>query len=83
MTEGLRMRPRARLYGPLLGRAGRSFPTATGSRLTFESRLHRGSVIRFHDLRHTCASLLLAQNVPARIVMEILGHSRLAMTTDL
>jgi integrase len=39
--------------------------------------------IRFHDLRHTCASLLLAQNVPARVVMEILGHSQLAMTTDL
>jgi integrase len=39
--------------------------------------------IRFHDLRHTCASLLLAQNVPARLVMEILGHSQLAMTTDL
>ena len=39
--------------------------------------------IRFHDLRHTFASLLLAQNVPARVVMEILGHSQLAMTTDL
>ena len=39
--------------------------------------------IRFHDLRHTCASLLLAQNVPAHVVMEILGHSQLAMTTDL
>jgi integrase len=39
--------------------------------------------IRFHDLRHTCGSLLLAQNVPARVVMEILGHSQLAMTTDL
>ena len=39
--------------------------------------------IRFHDLRHTCASPLLAQNVPARVVMEILGHSQLAMTTDL
>jgi integrase len=39
--------------------------------------------IRFHDLRHTCASLLLAQNVPARGVMEILGHSQLAMTTGL
>jgi integrase len=34
--------------------------------------------IRFHDLRHTCASLLLVQNVPARVVMEILGHSQLA-----
>ena len=29
------------------------------------------------------ASLLLAQNVPARVVMEILGHSQLAITTDL
>jgi integrase len=27
--------------------------------------------------------LLLAQNVPTRVVMEILGHSQLAMTTDL
>jgi integrase len=39
--------------------------------------------IRFHDLRHTCASLLLAQNVAARVVMKILGHSQLAITTDL
>lgn len=37
---------------------------------------------RFHDLRHTCASLLLAQNVHPRIVMEILGHSQIAMTMD-
>lgn len=34
--------------------------------------------IRFHDLRHTCASLLLAQGVPARVVMNTLGHSQLA-----
>ena len=39
--------------------------------------------IRIHDLRHTCASLLFAQDVPARVVMEILGHSQLAITTDL
>lgn len=39
--------------------------------------------IRFHDLRHTCASLLLAQGVPARVVMDVLGHSQLAITTDL
>lgn len=37
--------------------------------------------IRFHDLRHTCASLLLAQGVPARVVMDVLGQ--LAITTDL
>jgi integrase len=39
--------------------------------------------IRFHDLRHTCASLLLAQGVPQRVVMDVLGHSQLSITMDL
>lgn len=38
--------------------------------------------VRVHDLRHTAASLLLAQNVPARVVMEILGHSQIALTMN-
>ena len=38
---------------------------------------------RFHDLRHTCASLLLAQGVQPRVVMETLGHSGIAITMDL
>jgi integrase len=37
---------------------------------------------RFHDLRHSCASLLLAQGVSARVVMEILGHSQIALTMN-
>ncbi len=37
---------------------------------------------RLHDLRHTCASLLLAQGVPARVVMETLGHSAIAVTMN-
>lgn len=36
--------------------------------------------LRFHDLRHSAATLLLAQGVPQRVVMEQLGHSTLAMT---
>jgi integrase len=38
---------------------------------------------RLHDARHTAASLLLAMRVPARVVMEVLGHSKyeLTMTT--
>lgn len=36
--------------------------------------------VRLHDLRHTAASLLLAQNVPARVVMEVLGHSQISLT---
>lgn len=38
--------------------------------------------MRFHDLRHTCASLLLAQGQQPRVVMEILGHSRISLTMD-
>jgi integrase len=38
--------------------------------------------IRFHDLRHTCATLLLAQGVHPRLVMEILGHSQIAVTMN-
>jgi integrase len=37
---------------------------------------------RFHDLRHSCASLLLAQRVPARVVMDVLGHSQISLTLD-
>jgi len=38
--------------------------------------------IRFHDLRHSCATLLLVQGVSPRVVMDILGHSEIAMTMD-
>jgi len=39
--------------------------------------------IRFHDLRHTSASLLFAQNVNPKIVQERLGHSSITMTMDI
>jgi integrase len=34
---------------------------------------------RFHDLRHSCATLLIQQGVHLRVVMEILGHSSMAL----
>ena len=37
---------------------------------------------RFHDLRHSCASLLISQGVQPRDVMEILGHSTISMTMN-
>ncbi|RXZ80996.1 site-specific integrase [Paenibacillaceae bacterium] len=38
--------------------------------------------IRFHDLRHTHASLLLQQNVHPKVVSERLGHSSVGITLD-
>lgn len=38
--------------------------------------------IRFHDLRHSCASLLLAQGVSPRVIMETLGHSQISLTMN-
>ena len=38
--------------------------------------------IRFHDLRHTCATLLLVRGVHPKIVSEMLGHSSIAITLD-
>jgi len=38
--------------------------------------------IRFHDLRHTCATLLLGQNVHPKYVQELLGHATVAITLD-
>lgn len=36
--------------------------------------------MKFHTMRHCCVSLLLAQGVPPRVVMEMLGHSSLTQT---
>ncbi|MFE2440800.1 tyrosine recombinase XerC [Streptomyces sp. NPDC059426] len=39
--------------------------------------------VRFHDLRHTCASLLHEQGADARMIMEVLGHSSIRVTMDI
>ena len=50
----------------------------------FKGHLQRAALpdMRYHDLRHSCASLLVAQGVHPRIVMEILGHTQIAMTMN-
>ena len=39
--------------------------------------------IRFHDLRHSCASLLLANDVPLKHIQEWLGHSDIGTTANI
>jgi integrase len=53
-------------------------------RRSFKPLLKRAGLpqIRFHDLRHTCATLLLTRNVNPKIVSEMLGHSSIAITLD-
>nr|CAA9313301.1 MAG: Phage integrase [uncultured Nocardioidaceae bacterium] len=67
------------------------FPSLTGTPLdprnalrAFTATAERAGLagIGLHTLRHTCASLLLAQGVHPRIVMETLGHSGISITMD-
>jgi len=50
----------------------------------FHQHLERAGLAqrRFHDLRHSCATLLLVQGVAPRVVMDVLGHSQIAMTMN-
>ncbi|MEU0189784.1 site-specific integrase [Streptomyces afghaniensis] len=52
---------------------------------SFEALCVRAGVrkVRFHDLRHTCASLLHEQGADARMIMEVLGHSSIRVTMDI
>jgi len=38
--------------------------------------------IRFHDLRHTAATILLGKGVHVKLVSEMLGHSTIVLTLD-
>jgi len=51
---------------------------------SFRPLLERAGVprIRFHDLRHTCVTLLLLRNVNPKIVQEMLGHANFSETMD-
>ena len=71
--------------------SGLVFTTPTGGPLS--DRVVRGRFYRilenaglrrqrFHDLRHACASLMIAQGVQSREVLETLGHSTIVMTLN-
>ena len=39
--------------------------------------------VRFHDLRHSVATILLAAKIDLKVVSELLGHSSVAITADI
>jgi len=68
---------------------GLVFPSTVGTPLDgrnvtkhLQRRLAEAGLPRvtFHALRHTCATMLLEQGIPARVVMDVLGHSQIALT---
>jgi integrase len=69
------------------------FTSTIGTPLNFKNLIERHfkpiikganvPVIRFHDLRHTAASLMLSRGVSIFIVSKIMGHARPSITSDI
>jgi integrase len=52
----------------------------------FKAALERAKLpatVRFHDLRHSCATFLIAQGEHPRVIMDILGHAQMSTTMDI
>lgn len=64
---------------------GRPLDASNVVQRSFRHILRRSGVprIRFHDLRHTAATLLLGRNIHPKVVSEQLGHAQIAITLDL
>ena len=64
---------------------GRPIEVRNLMRRSFLPILKRAGVprIRFHDLRHSAATLLLGRGVHPKVVADMLGHSRISTTLDL
>jgi integrase len=63
---------------------GRPMTPQNLTKRSFHPLLERAGLprMRFHDLRHTAATLLLAQGVHPKIVQEMLGHASISLTLD-
>jgi integrase len=64
--------------------AGRPLDFRNLATASFKPLLKKAGLpdIRFHDLRHTCATLLLSRGHHPKLVQELLGHASVAMTLD-
>jgi integrase len=71
---------------------GLVFPSRSGTPMnaknltarSFKPLLKRSGLpnIRLHDLRHTCATLMLCEGVHIKLVQELLGHATVSITLD-
>ena len=63
---------------------GRPCEARNVTRKSYKPLLERAGLpyVKFHALRHSAASLLLAQGIHPAIVMQMLGHSTISMTVD-
>ena len=78
--------------GSLWKEQGLVFPSTIGTPFnpsnllyrSFKPLLRRAGLpqIRFHDLRHTFATLMFSNGEHAKIVQEILGHAQITLTLD-
>jgi len=72
-------------YVFVASRSGGPLQAAT-LRRAFKDALAKADVpttFRFHDLRHSCASFLIAQNVHPKVISAILGHASIQITMNL
>ncbi|MEV6738550.1 tyrosine-type recombinase/integrase [Streptomyces sp. NPDC051104] len=78
--------------GPRWRESGLIFTSRVGTPLDpsdiarrFTGLLHQAGIrrIRFHDLRHTCATLLLEQGVQLVTIKELLGHANIGITAQI
>ncbi|MBO5440807.1 MAG: tyrosine-type recombinase/integrase [Clostridia bacterium] len=58
-------------------------PTYVSEHFGVILRQHQLPKIRFHDLRHSCASLLLSNGVPMKMIQDWLGHSDMGTTANI
>jgi integrase len=65
------------------GKPMRSYSLTGGPYLRLLKRAGSSEKTRFHDLRHTCATLLLKRGVHPKLVQELLGHKTISITLDI
>jgi len=86
------LKTRAKVAGNRWQNYNLVFPSTVGTPIggsniikVFKEQIAKAGVkeIRFHDLRHTAASLMLNNGVPVLVVSKILGHSKTSTTLDI